>query len=270
MSVARPGSTLPLTSKPEEGCIVWRSICSTSHSKIPKWFACGTLEWTTRGWNQYLARSIQSCRRKLFHELEGWIIVWLRNKKDVMKWTFIHPRISKALGYYWRCTCLLEFEWTRMGKIGQEEKKRTGGGKEWGRKGRGGELRFGGQTNKQTTHRFSAALRRSWGNPLASTIRLHSSPLMLKTLLAGGSPSSPSTAPPTSPSSSLVNSIPRTSPGDGASEVNHYQRLVIILLEEVRAGLPLRETDKRSGLRIQKLSACLHEDRTLNASSWML
>lgn len=160
--------------------------------------------------------------------------------------------------------------------INSDGKNRTGGeegnrgGEERGRKGRGGELRFGGQTNKQTTHRFSAALRRSWGNPLASTIRLHSSPLMLKTLLAGGSPSSPSTAPPTSPSSSLFNSIPRTSPGDGASEVNHYQRLVIILLEEVRAGLPLRETDKRSGLRIQKLSACLHEDRTLNASSWML
>lgn len=138
MSVARPGSTLPLTCKPEEGCIVWRSICSTSHSKIPKWFACGTLEWTTRGWNQYLARSIQSCRRKLFHELEGWIIVWLRNKKDVMKWTFIHPRISKALGYYWRCTCLLEFEWTRMGKIGQEEKKGTGGERKGGGKGEEG------------------------------------------------------------------------------------------------------------------------------------
>lgn len=158
--------------------------------------------------------------------------------------------------------------WDGKNRTGGEEGNR--GGEERGRKGRGGELRFGGQTNKQTTHRFSAALRRSWGNPLASTIRLHSSPLMLKTLLAGGSPFSPSTAPPTSPSSSLVNSIPRTSPGDGASEVNHYQRLVIILLEEVRAGLPLRETDKRSGLRTQKLSACLHEDRTLNASSWML
>lgn len=36
--------------------------------------------------------------------------------------------------------------------------------------------------------------------------------------------------------------MPWTSPGDGASEVNHYQRLVIILLEEVSAGVPLRET----------------------------
>lgn len=55
--------------------------------------------------------------------------------------------------------------------------------------------RFGGQTNKQTTHRFPAALRRSWGKPLACTIRLRSSPLMLKTLLAGGSPSSPTPPP---------------------------------------------------------------------------
>ena len=143
MSVARPGSTLPLTCKPGEGWIVWRSICSTSNSKIPKLFACGTLEWTTRGWNQHLARSIQSCRRKLFHELEGWIIVWLRNKKDVMKWTFIHLRISKALGYYWNCTCLLEFEWTRMRKnrTGGEEGNRGGRGKGEERGRRGAEVR---------------------------------------------------------------------------------------------------------------------------------
>lgn len=99
--------------------------------------------------------------------------------------------------------------------------------------------RFKGQTNKQTTHRFPAALYHSWGNPFASTIWLLSSPLMLKR----ESPSSPLLQLSSTPSS-LVNSIPWTSPGDGASEVNHYQRLVIILLEEVGAMLLLGEQDK--------------------------
>lgn len=122
--------------------------------------------------------------------------------------------------------------------------------------------RFGGQTNKQTTHRFPAALRRSWGNPP----RLHHPVTLISTYVKDapcwGKPAHPLHTSPTNtttsslPSlsfsfSSLVNSIPWTSPGDGASEVNHYQRLVIILLEEVRAGLPLGETDKWSGLRIR-------------------
>lgn len=89
-------------------------------------------------------------------------------------------------------------------KIGQDERKCEEGNREK-RKGREGQ-RFGGQTNKQTTHRFPAVLRHSWGNPLASTIRLHSSPLMLKTLLAGGSPPS-STTPPLPPPPWLIASF---------------------------------------------------------------
>ncbi|KAI9526082.1 hypothetical protein NQZ68_002630 [Dissostichus eleginoides] len=42
--------------------------------------------------------------------------------------------------------------------------------------------------------------------------------------LAGGSPPTPLTPSLPPIPSTLVNSIPRTSPGDGASEVNHYQR----------------------------------------------
>ncbi|KAG7502708.1 hypothetical protein JOB18_025077 [Solea senegalensis] len=103
------------------------------------------------------------------------------------------------------------------GREGKEQQERE----RWGRGLTDVELqRFGGQTNKQTMHRFPAALRHSRGNLFASAIRLRSSPLMLKTALAGGSPSS--TPPPPPPCFSPVNSHPQTSLRDSASEVNRH------------------------------------------------
>lgn len=69
---------------------------------------------------------------------------------------------------------------------------------------------FGGQTDKQTTHRFPAALCHSRETPSPRTIRLHSSPLMLKTLHRRGEPPPPPR---------LVDPVLWTSLRDGASEV---------------------------------------------------
>lgn len=84
-----------------------------------------------------------------FHEVK--VGEWLVLKQGVMKWTFIHQEFSKALGYYWNAlVCWNENELILENRTG--EKKRRGGA-------------GGGQTNKQTTHRFPAALRRSWRTP---------------------------------------------------------------------------------------------------------
>lgn len=91
-------------------------------------------------------------------------------------------------------------------KRGENRRKGSGGGQV---EGEG----FGGQTDKQTTHRFPAALCHSRETPSPRSIRLHSSPLMLKTLLRRGN------APPPGwliPSSGRLSG---TSLRDGASQV---------------------------------------------------
>lgn len=125
----------------------------------------------------------------------------------------------------------------RRGNAKEERKEGEGEREGWGCLTDVELQRFRGQTNKQTTHRFPATLRHSWGTlpPLASAVRLRSSPLTLRTVFTGGSPSPPPLHRPPAPLFSLVNSITWTSLGDGASEVNHHERLVITLWEEVRA-----------------------------------
>lgn len=77
-----------------------------------------------------------------------------------MKWTFIHPNVSQLV-------CLfvggLRMNSGGSGTSGEEIEERRGRGGE-------GERRGGprGQTNKQTTHRFPAALRHPREPPLAS------------------------------------------------------------------------------------------------------